>query len=150
MRLCDCLVRWLFERSTQVLANQKPQDCAGFYGAGCSSGTGGFITPDFKLNLSANYASGDVTLRLAARMIGELELYPTATNVVKKVDPTWYVDCSFAVNVTKQVSLFGGVNNLLDKQPPILGTTLVGDANTDVSLFDTLGRRYFMGARLRF
>ena len=141
---------WLFERSTQVLANQKPQDCAGFYGAGCSSGTGGFITPDFKLNLSANYASGDVTLRLAARMIGELELYPTATNVVKKVDPTWYVDCSFAVNVTKQVSLFGGVNNLLDKQPPILGTTLVGDANTDVSLFDTLGRRYFMGARLRF
>jgi iron complex outermembrane receptor protein len=28
---------WLMERSTQVLVSQKPQDCAGFYGAGCSS-----------------------------------------------------------------------------------------------------------------
>jgi iron complex outermembrane receptor protein len=106
--------------------------------------------PDFKLNLSGTYTSGDVTLRLGARMIGKLELYPTATNVVKSVDPTWYVDSSFSWNVTKSVNLFGGVNNLFDKQPAILGTTLVGDANTDVSLFDTLGRRYFMGARLRF
>ena len=39
---------------------------------------------------------------------------------------------------------------MLDRQPPILGTTLVGDANTDVSLYDTLGRRYFIGARMKF
>ena len=83
-------------------------------------------------------------------MIGDLKLYPTATNVVKSVDPVWYLDTSFSIDATETFSFFGGVNNLLDRQPPILGTTLVGDANTDVSLYDTLGRRYFIGARMKF
>ncbi|QJR02051.1 TonB-dependent receptor [Sphingobium yanoikuyae] len=146
----QAIASWLFERTTQVLATSAPQDCAGYYGAGCSVGTGGFITPDFKLNLGATYASGPLSFRLQGRMIGDLKLYPTATNVVKSVDPVWYLDTSFSIDATETFSFFGGVNNLLDRQPPILGTTLVGDANTDVSLYDTLGRRYFVGARMKF
>ncbi|WP_278395136.1 TonB-dependent receptor domain-containing protein [Sphingobium yanoikuyae] len=146
----QAIASWLFERTTQVLATSAPQDCAGYYGAGCSVGTGGFITPDFKLNLGATYASGPLSFRLQGRMIGDLKLYPTATNVVKSVDPVWYLDTSFSIDATETFSFFGGVNNMLDRQPPILGTTLVGDANTDVSLYDTLGRRYFVGARMKF
>lgn len=146
----QAVASWLFERSTQVLATSTPQDCAGYYGAGCSVGTGGFITPDFKLNLAANYASGPVALRFSGRMIGGLDLYPTATNIVKSVDSVWYFDTSFSIDATENFSFFGGVNNMFDKQPPILGTLLVGDANTDVSLYDTLGRRFFMGARMKF
>jgi outer membrane receptor protein involved in Fe transport len=144
------IASWLFERSIQTLSNVAPQDCAGFYGAGCSSGTGGFIIPDFKLNLGATYSSGPISFSAQGRMIGKLDLYPTATNVVKSVDPVWYVDTTLSVDASKTVNFYLGINNLLDKAPPIFGTTLVGDANTDVSLYDTLGRRFFVGARVKF
>ncbi|MDP8914711.1 MAG: TonB-dependent receptor [Pseudomonadota bacterium] len=108
-------------------------------------------TPDFKLNLSGTYNSGGVTLRAQGRMIGGLEVFPTITNtIVKEIDPVWYVDLSFSLQAGEQFTFFGGIENLLDKDPPIFGTTFVGDANTDVSLYDTLGRRFFAGARVKF
>jgi outer membrane receptor protein involved in Fe transport len=48
------------------------------------------------------------------------------------------------------MELFGGVDNLLDRDPPVLGTALAGDANTDVGVYDVLGRRYFLGLRVTF
>jgi outer membrane receptor protein involved in Fe transport len=143
---------WLFERSTQVLSTVPAQDCAGFYGAGCSSGTGGFIIPDFKLNLNATYTSGPLTVRGQGRMIGGLEAYKTVkpNTIVKSAPSVWYFDLTTTVDLSKNFTFFAGVNNLFDKMPPILGTTFVGDANVDVSLYDTLGRRYFAGLRVKF
>lgn len=141
---------WLFERSTQVLSTVAPQDCAGFYGAGCSSGSGGFIIPDFKLNLSAAYSSGPISIRGQARMIGGLKAFPTVTTIVKSAPATWYFDLTSSFEINDNFTFFAGVDNLLDKMPPILGTTFVGDANVDVSLYDTLGRRYFAGVRMKF
>ena len=142
---------WLFERSTQVLSTVAPQDCAGFYGAGCSTGTGGFIIPDFKLNLGAAYSSGPVSIRGQARMIGGLKVFPTVTTTnIKTAPATWYFDLTSTFEINDNFTFFAGVDNLLDKMPPILGTTFVGDANVDVSLYDTLGRRYFAGVRMKF
>lgn len=141
---------WLFERSTRVLTNT--QDCAGFYGAGCSRGTGGFIIPDYKLNLNATYNSGPLTVRAQGRMIGGLDAYKTVrpNTIIKSAPAVWYFDLTTNVELSKNFTFFAGVNNLFDKMPPILGTTFVGDANVDVSLYDTLGRRYFAGLRVRF
>jgi iron complex outermembrane receptor protein len=141
---------WLFERSIQTLTNVPPQDCAGFYGAGCSSGSGGFIIPDFKLNLSASYSSGPIDIRAQGRMIGNLEAYPTVTTIIEKSPAVWYFDLNTTFRASEHFSFIFGVENLLDKMPPILGTTFVGDANVDVSLYDTLGRRYFAGVRMKF
>ena len=52
--------------------------------------------------------------------------------------------------MTGKLQLFGGVDNLFDRDPPLLGTALAGDANTDVGVYDVLGRRYFVGVRLKF
>lgn len=141
---------WLFERSTQVLSTVAPQDCAGFYGAGCSTGTGGFIIPDFKLNLGAAYSSGPLSIRGQARMIGGLKAFPTVNTIVKSAPATWYFDLTSTFEINDNFTFFAGVDNLFDKMPPILGTTFVGDANVDVSLYDTLGRRYFAGVRMKF
>jgi outer membrane receptor protein involved in Fe transport len=143
---------WLFERSTQVLSTVAPQDCAGFYGAGCSTGTGGFIIPDYKLNLNATYNSGPLTVRAQGRMIGGLDAYKTVrpNTIIKSAPAVWYFDLTTNVELSKNFTFFAGVNNLFDKMPPILGTTFVGDANVDVSLYDTLGRRYFAGLRVKF
>ena len=47
-----------------------------------------------------------------------------------------------------------GVNNLLDKDPPILGNdyggTTENSGNTYPATYDPLGRSYFVGATLKF
>jgi outer membrane receptor protein involved in Fe transport len=145
----QAIASWVFERSTQVISNQAPLDCAGYFGGGCT-GTGVFATPDFKLNLSSTYNSGPVTFRLQGRMIGGLELRPNVTAAVQKTSAEWYADATATFRLTEQFELFGGIDNLFDNKPPILGTALAGDANTDVSLYDVIGRRFFIGARARF
>jgi outer membrane receptor protein involved in Fe transport len=140
---------WLFERSSQVISTLAPVDCAGRFGNGCI-GTGAFGLPDFKLNLSSTFNSGPLTLRAQGRMIGKFELYPGATAAVTSAPVEWYFDLAATVRPFDHVELFGGNDNLFDNKPPILGTALAGDANTDPSLWDVIGRRFFVGARLRF
>ena len=109
-----------------------------------------FGPPDFKLNLSATYASGPLMVRMNTRMLGGMQLYPGVNSPVRKASEEWYVDLTSAVEMPGGVELIGGVNNVLDNQPPILGTALAGDTNTDPSLYDVIGRRYFIGARMKF
>ncbi|WP_420142503.1 TonB-dependent receptor domain-containing protein, partial [Sphingomonas sp.] len=141
---------WMFERSIQTLSTAIPLDCAGYYGGGCSQANGGFIIPDFKLNLSASYDNGPLNVRAQGRMVGSIKPYRTVVTNIGKVDPVWYFDLSANFKVNDNFTFFGGVDNIFDKQPPILGTTFVGDANVDVSLYDVMGTRFFAGARLKF
>jgi outer membrane receptor protein involved in Fe transport len=145
----QAIASWLLESSRQVLAAQAPLDCAGRFGNGCI-GTGAFGVPDFKLNLSATYNSDPLTVRMTGRQVGKFKLYPGATNIVKEAPAQWYFDLSTAFRVTKEFEINGGINNLFDNKPPILGVALSGDANTDPSLWDVVGRRFFVGARVRF
>ncbi len=140
---------WLFERSIQVIEGQPSLDCAGYFGAGCT-GTAIPGTPDFKLRLGAVYDSGPLSVRLNGRMICQMELHPTVTAAVNEVGDQWYADLSAKYVVSERVELFGGIENLADKTPPIQGVALTGDANTDVALYDVLGRRYHVGLRFRF
>src|SRR5262249_24517020 len=115
-----------------------------------SSGTGGFITPDFKLNMNVSYTSGPLSARVVGRMIGSLDVYPGTAAYISHVPAVWYVDTNFGFDVNDHLNFFFGVNNLGDKQPPVIGTTFVGDANVDVSLYDLQGRRYYAGVTLKF
>lgn len=140
---------FLFERSTQVIADQDPLDCAGYFGGGCT-GNGVFASPDFKLNLSSTYNSGPLTVRLAGRMVGDMKLYPGITAAVERAPAQWYFDAAVTAEVMDGLELFGGIDNLFDNQPPILGTAISADTNTDPSLYDVVGRRFFLGARVNF
>ena len=141
---------WMFERSIQTLSTAEPLDCAGRYGGGCSQGNGGFIIPDFKLNVNASYNNGPFTVRAQGRMVGAIKPYKTVTTSIGKLDPVWYFDLSTNYEVSENFTFFGGVDNVFDKQPPVLGTTFVGDANVDISLYDLMGVRFFAGARVKF
>jgi len=82
-------------------------------------------------------------------MIGSLNIYPGTPAFVSHVPPVWYADTTVSYELGEHLNLFVGINNIGDKQPPVLGTTLVGDANVDVSLYDVQGRRYFVGLTLK-
>jgi len=61
-----------------------------------------------------------------------------------------YFDLNFNYSVSDRVSLRLGFENITDEEPPILGFSLAGDANVDISLYDVLGRRFFGGVNVRF
>jgi len=144
------VVSWLFNRTAQSFAGAVPQDCAGYYGAGCSQGSGAFITPDFKLNMNLSYTSGPLSARFVGRMIGSLNVYPGTAAYISHVSPVWYVDSTIGFDVNQHLNLYFGVNNIGDKQPPLIGTQFVGDSNSDISLYDMQGRRYFAGVTVKF
>lgn len=145
----QAIASWLFERSIKA-PNRPSLDCAGIMGGGCGGGTGNYLIPDFKLNLSGTYLSGPLTFRAQGRMIGDFKLNPTVSSPVTHIKQQWYFDASTSIAIGKKFELFGGIDNLFDKKPPIMGTALAGDANTDPSLFDVIGRRFFAGVRLRY
>jgi outer membrane receptor protein involved in Fe transport len=55
----------------------------------------------------------------------------------------------YTIPVTK-TRVLAGVQNIGDKQPPIFFQNNVTNANTDVSTYDTLGRRYFVSFQQKF
>jgi len=50
------------------------------------------------------------------------------------------------VRITRNIEIRGGVLNLTDQQPP----EWTGEGATDFAIYDVLGRRYFIGANVRF
>jgi iron complex outermembrane recepter protein len=60
-----------------------------------------------------------------------------------------YFDLTLGYDVDERLSLNFGVNNLLDKKPPVIGSA-AEQANTLPSFFDVLGRDFFVSARMSF
>ena len=63
-----------------------------------------------------------------------------------------YLDIAGSWAVTKQFTVSGGINNLLDRDPPVtaLLATGLGNGNTYPSTYDALGRRIFVNATYKF
>jgi iron complex outermembrane receptor protein len=139
---------WLFERESQIIG-ALPIDCAGYFGSCTAQGAGG--SPDFKALFMATYNSGPLLLRAQLRHIGDLEpLANIAASTPVKADATNYVDFSGAWRFSDTFELYAGVDNAFDEDPPLLTSSWGGDANTDVTLYDVIGRRFFVGMRAHF
>ena len=65
-----------------------------------------------------------------------------------------YFDLTGAYDISDNFSLRMGVNNLLDKGPPVVGNdyggTTENSGNTYPATYDTLGRSYFVGVTVTF
>jgi len=62
----------------------------------------------------------------------------------------FYHDLTVGYELPTNTRIQVGVQNLADKQPPILYQNNVLNANTDVGTYDTLGRRFFMSINHKF
>ena len=63
-----------------------------------------------------------------------------------------YLDISASYNLTKNLSLSGGINNVLDRDPPVsskVGSGF-GNGNTYPQVYDAMGRRRFLGLTAKF
>jgi iron complex outermembrane recepter protein len=60
-----------------------------------------------------------------------------------------YFDLSFTWAVVDNIQLYGGLDNLFDKNPPVVGSASPS-ANTFAATYDVLGREVFLGVNARF
>jgi len=136
--------------ATVLLQGNAPIECAGKLGGSCSAN---FIraTPGQRSLLSARWVSGPASVSTRVHHIGKMTAAADAyANTALPVDAQYYWDVSSNYAFNERVELFAGVNNVLNTAPPVIGYRAGGDSNTQVQLYDTVGRRYFVGATYHF
>lgn len=140
---------WIFDHSVTAVPGSPPLECAGKFGNSCT-GTGVPAIMDFKSVFNAIYNSGMFSGRFQWRVLGDLNLREGQTEFIDHVGAESYLDLTASFDVTEKLELYGGINNLTDNDPPIMGFRLGGPPNTNTGVYDLIGRRYFIGARATF
>ncbi|MCI3131033.1 TonB-dependent receptor domain-containing protein [Phenylobacterium aquaticum] len=160
---------WLDKLETQSLPGGPTVDCAGLYGAICSS-LGGSTTPNpkwrhkFRVEWKTPFPM-DLALAAQWRYIGGVDLDVTSKQAAlnnssavyatdAKLGDRSYLDLTATFNVNKDYTFRVGVNNVLDKDPPLVGSsncpTGSCNGNTYAQMYDTLGRYIFVGVSAGF
>jgi len=126
-------------------------DCKGFYGTSCDP------ISDLRWIQGTTWSWNDLSLNLQWRHIDsvdkELPEQDSTFAQFRSIDSYNYLDLTASYKLWgDRITLTGGVQNLTDKDPPVLGNE-VGDTssnsgNTFPSNYDTLGRIYSLGFRM--
>ena len=131
----------------QELSGGPTQECAGVFGGVC-----GFPAPEYRNNFRATWTTPwDVTASAQWRYIDEVQ----EIDNIRPLKEANYLDISAIWDVTEWASLRGGINNVTDQAPPIVGSnqsgsSIYGAANTFPGMYDSLGMYWFVGATLSF
>ena len=140
---------------TTPIPGQGSYDCAGSYGATCG------FNPRFRNKFRATYASPQRwTISGQWRYFGAQKLDQYQANPLLN-DPTdpydasrssvSYFDLTGTWTVKDGLTLRAGVNNLLDRDPPVNSFNIVGSgAPNAFSEYDLLGRSFFFGLTADF
>lgn len=141
-------------------------DCAGYYGPTC-----GVPAPNWRHKARLTWSTPkNIDVSLTWRYVGSVNveyMNPSATLAANnyslynaKLPGMSYFDLFLSGKVTKSVAVRAGVNNLFDKDPPLVssGGTGVSSAcssvycngNTYPGVYDSLGRYLFVGATVNF
>jgi len=73
--------------------------------------------PDHNLNMTADYAVKRVNLVYHLARFGQVSVRGTTPSGDQTFSPKWLSDVNATVNLTSQLRLMGGVNNLFDAYP---------------------------------
>lgn len=166
---------WTNESRFKASPTSVDRDCVGFYSINCGS-----IQPEYSFNQRTTLTFGDVDLSLLWRYVSEVIYEPlqfqddvTTANQFGCTDPLGadpdgcvvnpefrripaenYFDFATRYQVNDNFSFTFAIQNLLDNKPTVVGSdvgsTAFNSGNVYPSSYDALGRRFAMGARLRF
>ncbi len=161
-------VRWQFvgtyttDLVTQPLTNGFRYDCVGLYGITC-----GNPNPKFRFNTNVKFATANKFALTARwryfsavkvdRFNFDQDLNPAgnlpAGNSDDKIKAVNYFDLLFSLPIKDTATLRIGVNNIFDKNPPIVSQTNLGgfgNGNTFPGTYDQLGRNVFVNLTADF
>ena len=128
------------------------RNCLGFYSVACGG-------PNYerKFNQRTAWTFGDWSLGYNWRHVSAVSEEPGGTDFLPafaRIPAYNYVDMSVAWNISKMLRLNLSVNNVANKQAPIvggsIGTVVTNSGNTYPQYYDALGRYVTFGATLKF
>ena len=149
------VLRWIVDNG----GLSTPYDCAGLFGAPCG------MQPRWKHTARATWdRSRAISVSLQWRHTGSVKLaaLDPKFNLTDEVSPGYtrlraqdYLDVVTVISARKGCTLRLGVNNVLDRQPPlVVSNTAAGDgpynANTYPTWYDPLGRFLFASVAVGF
>ena len=74
--------------------------------------------------------------------------------VTSKIGDQSYFDLAAQWNIDKNWTIRGGINNIFDKDPPIVSSLIAGppfgNGNTYPQVYDALGRNLFLNVTAKF
>ncbi len=126
--------------------------------SGDTAFSGGLLDPQFrwKVTTTFGYAIGPYSANLRWRHLPSIRSSTSTT----AIPTTAYdqIDVSARWAVTHTYEIRAGIDNLLDVEPPITGASPAspfanassGAGTTYTSVYDILGRRFFVGLKARF
>ncbi len=129
-------------------------ECVGLYSGEC-----GEPTQSYKHTVQTSWIYGALTTSLRWRLIGGTDydvfgvcgsLTGCISDLSDNIKMFNYLDVTARYAVNENLDLTVGVQNILGKDAPILGSTVDEQANTYPATYDTLGRQLFFGASLKF
>ena len=148
---------YLHKFESTDLPGEDAYDCKGLYGPTC-----GTPLPEWRHKARVTWTTPWSTdLALTWRHLDSVALdrsssNPQLTGTVRAVDRTLgaqdYLDLSASFNITKNLTLSGGVNNMFDQDPPISAQVGAGfgNGNTYPQVYDAMGRKVFLGLTAKF
>lgn len=143
----------------EELPGDGSYDCVGYYNG---AGKCGQPRPEWRHKIRATWATPwALDLALTWRHFGSTLLEKASDNpllkgtvnaVDRELPKINYLDLQAAYNLTRNITLSGGINNLFDKDPPITSQigTGQGNGNTFPSMYDAMGRKIFLNMTAKF
>ncbi|WP_212758242.1 TonB-dependent receptor domain-containing protein [Usitatibacter palustris] len=153
---------YLKEFKQEQLPGLGEYDCAGLFGTTCGVTLG--VLPDWKHKFRATWAMPwNVDAAITWRYISEVKNEASSSNpllsaaypeVDKQIDERSYFDIAATWRINKNYTFTGGINNVFDKDPPIVSSIAAGapfgNGNTYPNVYDTLGRKIFLTFTAKF
>lgn len=166
---------WTRNSSFEVENGASSRECAGYYSSNCVS-----LQPKFSFRQRTTLSVRDFDLSLGWRYIGGSEFEPrqfeeelamanalgcvdaagsdpygcVVDKPFRKIGGAHYFDLAARAGVHQNLELWLRVANLFNRQPPMVGDTVgntsYNSGNTYPAVYDALGRRFSVTARLRF
>jgi len=151
---------WTHSSKFQPGPTELDRECAGYYSSNCAS-----IQPKYSWSQRTTLTVHKVDLSLLWRYISSEKYEPQAIIDAGGPDnaplaqylsiPSYnYFDFTARWNVSKSTRISFVVDNILNKQPPIVGSTIgnfsFNTGNTYPATYDVMGRRYGLSATVSF
>lgn len=137
---------WVEKYETQTTNVDPVYDFAGTIGS-----VTGSSTPEWKATLQTTWSIDALSVGVTTRYIDSMGHANVVTGgspaANTGVDSVVYWDLSAKYDLTEQLSVRATINNLLDEEPQLYSPNV--QANTDPSLYDVLGRRFFVGVNFK-
>jgi iron complex outermembrane receptor protein len=135
----------LFNFEQQNFENGPFQGFAGLINTGLESNA----FPRLRNNDTMSWSNDDLTLSYTLRYISGMGFFPLTDPAVNPATHTpgiFYSDIAATYQYDRYKATVG-IDNLFDKQPPFVPD---GSSNTAVSVYDLLGRLFYLKATVRF